>query len=134
MIRADKARQDGIEQRRLAEANECKAKDAAAAERTATAEADTQRKKAELEKQIALAVKDFLQNKLLAQADLKIQHLALMKLGRLQPDERTKRNPTVRELLDRAARELSEASIEANFSGRPLLQAELLLTVGRAYI
>ena len=29
--------------------------------------------------------------------------------------------------------ELSEAKIEANFPGQPLLQAELLLTVGRTY-
>jgi eukaryotic-like serine/threonine-protein kinase len=126
MIRADRARHDEFEQRKLAETNERKANDA-------KVDADTQRAKAEGEKRIALAVKDFLQNKLLLQADSNVQYQSLMKLGGPQSDERVKANPTVRELLDRAARELSEAKIEANFPGQPVLQAELLHKVGLAY-
>jgi tetratricopeptide (TPR) repeat protein/tRNA A-37 threonylcarbamoyl transferase component Bud32 len=106
---------------------------AAEAEKGAKIEAQEQQKKAEFEKQIALAVKDFLQNKLLAQTDLKLQHQALMKLSGKRPDDKAKRNPTIRDLLDRAAWELSEARIESSFPGQPLLQAEILHTVGQAY-
>jgi hypothetical protein len=43
------------------------------------------------------------------------------------------RNVTVRELLDRAAAELTPEWIEANFPNQPMLQAELLETVGDTY-
>ena len=97
-----------------------------ASERLVQVEAE--KKKTEEEKKIAVAVKDFLQNKLLGQADVRTQADALLKAGALAAEAKT--NPTIGELLDRAAVELSEAKIEANFPGQPLLQAELLFTVG----
>ena len=56
-----------------------------------------------------------------------------MRCSRRAPGGEAKTNPTIGELLDRAAVELSEAKIEANFPGQPLLQAELLFTVGNTY-
>ena len=100
-----------------------------ASERLVQVEAE--KKKTEEEKKVAVAVKDFLQNKLLGQADVRTQADALLKAGALAAEAKT--NPTIGELLDRAAVELSEAKIEANFPGQPLLQAELLFTVGNTY-
>ena len=85
----------------------------------------------EAEKQIAQAVPDFLQNKLLGQADAEAQANALLKAGGASSE--AKLNPTIRELLDRAAVELAPDKIEANFPGQPLVQAELLKTVGDTY-
>ena len=74
-------------------------------------------------------MRDFLQNKLLGQADTRAQADALLEAGGSSAD--AKLNPTIRELLDRAALELAPDKIEANFPKQPLLQAELLKTVGR---
>ncbi len=93
--------------------------------------AEVERKKADDEKRIAQAVKDFLQNKLLAQADTTAQANALLKAGGLASE--AKRNPTIRELLDRAAKELAQDRIEANFPNQPQVQAEVLQTVGNSY-
>ncbi len=115
------------------------------AEKTAKAEAEdngklanerlvqveAQKKRADEEKQIAQAVKAFLQNKLLAQADTWFQVDALLKAGGNSAE--AKPNPTVRELLDRAALELAPDKIDANFPKQPLVQAEILRTVGVAY-
>ncbi len=90
-----------------------------------------EKKKVEDEKQIAQAVRDFLQHKLLGQADTEAQADELLRAG--QSSEKAKFNPTVRELLDRAALELAPDKIEQNFGQQPLLQAELLKTVGDAY-
>jgi eukaryotic-like serine/threonine-protein kinase len=94
-------------------------------------EVETQKQKVEQEQQIAEAVKYFLQQKLLGQADVTVQADALLEAG--GPVSEAKFNPTIRELLDRAAAELSEESIEENFPGQPRLQAELLSTVGNTY-
>ena len=118
---ADARREEVERQQRRAEAGE-----KLASERLLEVEAE--KKKAEDEKKVAIAVKDFLQNKLLGQADVRTQADALLKAGELAAEAKT--NPTIGELLDRAAVELSEAKIEANFPGQPLLQAELLFTVG----
>jgi serine/threonine protein kinase len=85
---------------------------------------------AEREKAIAQAVRYFLRDKLLAQADSRTQANALLKSGKpgdLKPD------PTIRDLLNRAALELAPDKIEGQFPGQPLVQAELLKTVGEAY-
>ncbi|MGA2256594.1 MAG: serine/threonine-protein kinase, partial [Thermoguttaceae bacterium] len=87
--------------------------------------------KAEEEKKIALSVRDFLQNKLLGQADPRTQANALLRSGGLAAE--AKQNPTIRELLDRAAQELAAERIDANFPNQPLLQAEILQTVGRTF-
>ncbi|MEO2088192.1 MAG: protein kinase, partial [Gemmataceae bacterium] len=118
------AREEEAKQRAKAEANE-----KLAGERLVQVEAE--KKRADEEKQIARAVKDFLQNKLLAQADARTQADALRNAG--DPSARAKLNPTIRELLDRAAKELTPDKIEANFPQQALVQAELLETVGNAY-
>ena len=92
---------------------------------------ESERKKTEQEKQIAVAVNDFLQKKLLAQADVTEQANALLAGG--GPSAAAKKDPTIRELLDRAAGEISEVKIDANFPNQPLLQAEILTTVGDTY-
>jgi tetratricopeptide (TPR) repeat protein len=84
----------------------------------------------EQEKAIAQAVRDFLRNKLLAQADPRAQADALLRSG---GKSGPKPNPTIRELLDRAALELSPDKIEGQFPGQPLVQAEILKTIGEAY-
>jgi len=89
------------------------------------------KKKAEEEKQIALSVRDFLQNKLLGQAGPRTQADALLRTGGLTAA--ATENPTVRELLDRAAKELAPERIEASFPSQPLVQADILQTVGRTY-
>ncbi|HZU39166.1 MAG TPA: serine/threonine-protein kinase [Gemmataceae bacterium] len=80
---------------------------------------------------IAQAVQNFLRDKLLAQAAPRAQADALLrgrdKSARLEP------NPRIGELLNRAARELTEDNIEALFPEQPLVQAELLKTIGEAY-
>ena len=82
------------------------------------------------EKQIAQAVRDFLQNKLLGQADRTSRRTPAAGGGAVVG---RRANPTIRELLDRAAAELSPEKIEENFPGQPLLQAEILNTVGDTY-
>ena len=92
---------------------------------------EAEKKKTEEEKKVAVAVKDFLQNKLLGRGRCEDAGRCVAQ-GRCAAAE-AKTNPTIGELLDRAAVELSEAKIEANFPGQPLLQAELLLTAGNTY-
>ena len=93
--------------------------------------AEAGEKQAEEEKQIAQAVQDFLRYKLLRQADSWTQADTLLQAGGLSAD--TKENPTIRELLDRAAKELAPETINANFPSQPLVQAEILRTVGDTY-
>jgi eukaryotic-like serine/threonine-protein kinase len=93
--------------------------------------AEEERKKAEEERRIAQAVKDFLQTKLLGQADVRMQANERLRLGGSSTE--AKLNLTIRELLDRAAAELAPETIEASFPGQLLLQAEILRTVGDTY-
>jgi serine/threonine protein kinase/uncharacterized protein HemY len=86
---------------------------------------------ADKDKAIAQAMSNFLRDKLLAQASPRAQADALLKGG--DKSARRNPNPTIRELLDRAARELTEDNIEAQFPEQPLVQAELLKTIGEAY-
>ena len=105
LIRAEKSRrvaeisrQAEAEQRKLAEAAEATAQ---AKERQAAAERD----RAEQEKRVALAVKDFLQNRLLSQANPFSQADALVKADDTSAEIIL--DPTIRVLLDRAAAELT---------------------------
>jgi serine/threonine protein kinase/tetratricopeptide (TPR) repeat protein len=100
------------------------------AESARQAEAD-QRERAEQEKQVAQAVRDFLQKKLLAQADTLQQADALLGTGGQSAE--AKYNPTIRELLDRAAAELAPDKIDAQFPKQPLVQAAILQTIGETY-
>jgi serine/threonine protein kinase/tetratricopeptide (TPR) repeat protein len=90
-----------------------------------------QRRVAEQEKLIAQSVRDFLQKRLLLQADASIQADTLLRGGGTAAE--VAENPTIRELLDRAARELTPERIEKEFPRQPLVQAEILATIGNAY-
>ena len=95
------------------------------------AEAERAQLRAEQEKTIAQSVRDFLQNKLLAQTDPRTQANALVRAG--ASATQAKPNPTIRELLDRAAQELAPEKIESRFPKQPLIQAEILQTIGDTY-
>ncbi len=120
-VDAEARRTEAETQKGRAEANE-----KLAGERLGQVEAE--KAKVEQEKRIAQAVRDFLQHKLLGQADTRTQADALLRVGGLAAE--AKENPTIRELLDRASRELAEDRIEANFPQQPLVQAAILKTVG----
>ncbi len=94
---------------------------------------ESEKRKADEEKRLALAVKDFLQNKLLGQADVETQANTLLESGGRQAVAKANKDLTVRELIDRAAKELTEEKIESTFPDQPILQAELLGTIGRTY-
>jgi len=136
--RAEAARADEAVQRDLAEKKSTEARQAQsraeAGERLAEQrllDVEAEKRKVEQERQISTAVKDFLQRGLLAQADTRTQANTLLKGG--GSAESAKFNPTIRELLDRAVVELAPDRIEGNFPDQPLVQAELLRTVGNAY-
>ncbi|HMO15028.1 MAG TPA: serine/threonine-protein kinase [Pirellulaceae bacterium] len=101
-------------------------------ERLAKLDSQEQSRKALEEKQIAQAVKDFLQNRLLGQADIRLQANDLLEAGQLASD--AKSNVTIGELVDRAAVELSSDRIESRFPNQPILQTEVLQTIGNAYL
>jgi serine/threonine protein kinase len=90
-----------------------------------------ERNRAEREKAIAQEVRSFLRDKLLLQADSRVQADALRRAGG-SPAE-LKPNLTIHELLDRAAKELTPDKIDEQFPGQPLVQAEILGTIGEAY-
>jgi serine/threonine protein kinase len=91
----------------------------------------SERRRAEQEMRIAQAVREFLRIKILGQADSRKQADALLLAGRSAAE--VKENPTIRELLDRAARELTPDRIQAQFPNQPLVQAEILQTIGDSY-
>jgi serine/threonine protein kinase/tetratricopeptide (TPR) repeat protein len=109
LIRAQQARQAEAAQRALAEANEQKARE---------------------EKRIAEAVRTFLQQDLLRQANPAEQADAVRRAGGVFE---TTENPTIKELLDRAAVELMPGKIEVKFPQQPEVQASILQTVGATY-
>ncbi len=151
LLQLEAARQAEAEQRQIAEAKEREAlADKAAAEAAAERErkarqgeaeqrhladerklqAEANQQKAVAEKQIAEAVRKFLERDLLLQADPTEQADAVRLLdGSFE----AKANPTVKELLDRAATELTPAKIDAKFPGQPQVQASILHTVGTTY-
>jgi serine/threonine protein kinase len=94
-------------------------------------EAEEKRHKAEEEQLIADAVRTFLQHDLLLQADPTEQADRLLVMG----GERfaTSDNPTINELLQRAAAELTPEKIDAKFPKQPLVQASILWTLGRTF-
>jgi serine/threonine protein kinase len=123
--------------RALAEGKEQEAQAAAAAEALAKrqAEADAHRaanaeRQAKEEAAVAQAVRSFLQADLLSQADPLAQAETLRQGG---GGFATRENPSIKELLDRVAGELTPITIEAKFPKLPLVQAEILRTVGQTY-
>jgi eukaryotic-like serine/threonine-protein kinase len=129
---ADAKRIDAEQQKNLAEKQKRRAEagEKLAGERLVQVEAE--KRKAEYGKLIAWSVQDFLQTKLLGQADVRIQAGTPLRAGDLAVE--TKVNPTIRELLDRAAKELAPERIDGSFPGQPLVQAAILQMVGRAYL
>jgi serine/threonine protein kinase len=109
LVRAELARNAEAGQRHLAEANA---------------------KKAIAEKQIAEAVQNFFLHDLLRQADAAEQAENLFSLGIRAG---VKENPTIKELLDRAAAKLTPEQLETRFPGQQEVQAAVLLTVGDTY-
>jgi serine/threonine protein kinase len=120
----EQARAEEAKQRAAAQTNE-----KLAGERLSLVEAEKQR--ADREREIARAVKYFLENRLLAQADPRAQANELLRARR--PGSEPNPNLTVRELLDRAAKELAPDRLEASIPKQPLVQADILLTVGNTY-
>jgi serine/threonine protein kinase len=114
---ADRARRKATAEQARAEANERQAK--------------AERAQAEQERQIAQAVRHFLQKKLLRQASPWMQGDALLRTDGASAD--AKLDPTIGELLDRAAAELAPERIEAQFPNQPLVQAAILDTIGFTY-
>jgi len=98
---ADEQRRDAVEQR----------------DRALKAEKETKE-----QADIARTVNDFLQKDLLGQADIGNQPLLAGGVVERNP------NVTVRELLDRAARDIGE-----KFADQPLTEASIRLTIGDAY-
>ncbi len=92
--------------------------------------AEENERRAVAERQIADAVRTFLQQDLLRQASAVVQANAALKAGRRS--EATE-NPTIKELLDRAAGELTPAKINRKFPNQPEVQASILTTVGTTY-
>jgi serine/threonine protein kinase len=92
--------------------------------------AETNERDALREKQIAQAVRNFLQHDLLLQADAAQQANARRQAG---GGFEVMENPTIKELLDRAAAELTPGKIEAKFLNQPEVQASILKTIGDAY-
>jgi serine/threonine protein kinase len=93
--------------------------------------AEQERSRAEREQQISQSVKDFLQTSLLKQADPWTQAESLVSSGGGSSD--VSENPTIRELLDRASQQLTPEQIESKFPQMPLVQAEILRTLGTTY-
>jgi serine/threonine protein kinase/tetratricopeptide (TPR) repeat protein len=124
LVKAETAEEQERGQRRLAEQRQTEADTARTKEAAEHARAEQQR-------QIAEAGRSFLQHKLLDQADVRNQIQELIRTG--ETVALAKENPTIRELLDRAARELTPEQIDKQFPGQPLVQAEILQTVGKAY-
>jgi serine/threonine protein kinase len=94
-------------------------------------DAQQKRQQAEEQRQIAQSVRLFLQHDLLRQADPVAQANRLLVLG--SDHFTTSEDPTVKELLDRTAAELTPEKIDEKFPHQPLVQAEILQAVGLTY-
>jgi len=128
--KADRATQAALSQKMKAESAAAAEAIARAAEARAAQTARAERDWAKENQRMAYAVRVFFQNDLLRQAEPLWQSDRLRELG----DEfEFVENPTVKELLDRAAVELTPNKIEAKFPKQPLVQAEILHSVGCAY-
>jgi tetratricopeptide (TPR) repeat protein len=125
------ARAEGERQARLA-ADAAQTKEAAERARAEASEkrAVANEKRAVAQRKIAEAVRQFLLQDLLRQADVTAQANAALLPG---AGFETKQNPTIRELLNRAATQLTTERLAARFPGQVELHAELLQTVGITY-
>jgi serine/threonine protein kinase/Tfp pilus assembly protein PilF len=120
--KADEAAQAERQAKEKALADKKRAENAEALAKTRLEEVRKEKARADEEARIAAAVNDFLQKQLLGQADIGNQPLPAGAAMERNP------NVTVKELLDRAAKE-----IEGRFTGQPLTEAAIRLTIGDAY-
>src|SRR5262249_6144013 len=95
------------------------------------ARAEANEQKALKQKRIAEAVRTFLLQDLLRQAEPTEQANAVRQAG---SGFETTENPTIQELLDRAAAELKPQKIEAKFPQQWEVQASILQTEGATYL
>jgi serine/threonine protein kinase/lipopolysaccharide biosynthesis regulator YciM len=93
--------------------------------------ADTERQRAETENRSAQAVRDFLQNNLLRGAS-PWEQVNLLGAGGGSVDKKVS-EVTVLDLLNRAAEDFSPDKIASAFPGQPLVQAQILATIGETY-
>ncbi|MBL8814446.1 MAG: serine/threonine protein kinase [Planctomyces sp.] len=129
-IRAEQARRGEVAERRKAEQREAEANEQRALAMQEQRRAEEEKRRAEEEKRAAEAVRSFLQDDLLRQADIIKQAESMPRTG---DDFEIKLNPTINELLDRAAAQLTEERIEQKFPNLPFVQAEVLHAVASAY-
>jgi tetratricopeptide (TPR) repeat protein len=115
-------RDDKEQARQQAVAEQQRAEKAEALAKARLEEVSKEKARADEEAHIAAAANEFLQKQLLGQADIGNQPLLAGAAIERNP------NVTVKELLDRAARE-----IEGQFAGQPLTEAAIRLTIGDAY-
>ncbi len=103
-------------------------KEARQREQTAREQAQAAKERETQEKANAVAVRDFLRYRLLRPIS------PWERVNRpVQDGKRGQDALTVRELLDSAAREFGPKTIAARFPGQPLVQAEILETIGETY-
>jgi serine/threonine protein kinase len=124
IVRANAQRQRALVAEKAAIEQARKAEAAAAAE-------VKERQRADAEAAAAKAVRDFFQDDLLRQASL---HHQVEVNSVFDDGSRFLLNPTINELLDRAAGELTTDKIEAKFPKLPFVQAEVLKAIGDAYV
>ncbi len=94
-----------------------------------TAESE-QRQQAERALAVSDAIRNLLLEDLIGQANVRYQMNRLRAEGRQDAFDK---DPRVSELLNRAAESLTESRIEERFPAQPLVQADILYSVGRAY-
>lgn len=144
MLKAENAHAEEVVQRRHAESSEREAQVEKAIAITATEQerqariretaqkqlAEANEKKAVAARQVSEGVLTFLLRDLLRQAD-PIEQADTNRL--LSSKFETKENPTIKELLERAAAELTPANIDTRFPGQREAQAAVLQAVGDSY-
>ncbi len=102
--------------------------------RRALDEAEQQKAEAETQRDIATSVKNFLRRDLLEQADITTQANSMVPLSDVdEVVDKLRPNPTIRQLVDRAVVKLSAENIDKVFPQQPIVQAELLVTIGFVY-
>jgi tetratricopeptide (TPR) repeat protein len=116
LLRALRAQQSEAKHRKLADENKAIAE---ANERSANAQ-----------RQVAVSVRNFLQQDLLRQANPWVQASTIRARG---GGQEIQENPTIKELLERASLELAPEKIEAKFPGQPEVQASIIVTMGDAF-
>jgi hypothetical protein len=116
--------------RRLDAANNSLNEINTAMERAVAAEKQ-ERNRAEEGKQIAQAVWRFLQFDLIKQADPQEQADRLLQIGGNAAEAHE--SPTIKELLQRAARGVTPVKIETKFPSQRLVQAAILNTIGDTF-